>query len=153
VVAPGRRPIAVTVTAPEGSVTVAVPRAAPQHPGGPASGRVQVAPPVTLVDLNFMPVLAPLPDVARHLVQPPGTAALGIVPHSRGGFLAPVLMPATVPAILPIIPPGVLPAVHSPGSFLPLQLRGDAQARPLTIGPGIVPTDADHRMVRLFRGK
>src|SRR5262249_32678192 len=110
----------------------------------------EVAGLVPVIRAAFVPVRAPLPDVARHLIQAPRALSFRIPPHPTCVFVAAVLV---VPALvrIPFLSPRIFPAIGSPCTFFPFQLRWEPQSRPFAVGLRIVPTHADNWMIGLRR--
>src|SRR3972149_12058300 len=79
-VVPIRRAVVEAVGTPEMVGIGAVPRPAPQHPILPMRRWLQVTPPVPIICLALDPVLHPLPDVPRHLVQSIRNTPLRVTP-------------------------------------------------------------------------
>lgn len=129
------------------------PRTAPHDPSGSGRTWLDVASCVPIVATIIVPVCAPLPDVPRHLVEPPGATPFRAIPDVTGRLTAPVLIPLAPTPPFPVVPPGIGSATDPSPSLLPFELSRQTQASPLAVGLGIRPAHTDDGMISLVRGK
>lgn len=137
------------VRAPERPRKAAVPGAAAKHHPSDSGWWGQVTAGIARVGFCVEPIGTPLPHVPAHVHVTPRAAAFRVGRHRTGLLLATVpVMAASV--WLPTATPRVRTSINSPRCFLPLQLSGQTEPRPFTVGLRSIPADVYNWVVAVL---